>query len=238
MALKRKVRDFNLKVKEVTDEGEFSGYGSVFDVIDLYREVVARGAFSKSLEEWEEEGRLPPALWQHMSHEPVGPFTKMVEDQKGLYLEGRLLVRDVQRAREARALMQANAISGLSIGFDVVVDEWNKDTQLLTLKQVNLWEVSIVTFPANEAARAEQVKSFFRTLAEGLPPLSEFEAFLREAGFSKSQATHIASKGLGPLLREVESGTAAPVDVKSILSEVLQAKTTRKPIITLEDLLP
>lgn len=238
MALKRKVRDFTLQVKEVTDEGEFSGYGSVFDVIDLYREVVAPGAFTQTLKDWEEEKRYPPALWQHMSHEPVGPFTKMLEDKKGLYLEGRLLVRDVQRAREARALMQANAISGLSIGFDVVIDEWNKETQLLTLKQVNLWEVSIVTFPANEAARAEQVKSFFATLAHGLPSLSEFEGFLREAGFSKSQATHIASKGLGPLLREVESGTAEPVDVRSMISEVLQAKQTRKPIITLEDIYP
>lgn len=238
MALKRKVRDYNLRLKEVTDEGEFSGYGSVFDVVDLYKEVVARGAFKKSLEEWQAEDRLPPALWQHDSREPVGPFTKMLEDEKGLYVEGRLLVRDVQRAREARALMQAKAISGLSIGFDVVIDEWNKETQLLTLKQVNLWEVSIVTFPANEAARAEQVKSFFATLADGLPSLKEFEGFLREAGFSKSHATAIASKGLGPLLREVESGAAAPVDVKSLVSEVLAPATKRKPIIALEDFYP
>lgn len=231
MALKRKVRDFNLNLKEVTDEGEFSGYASVFDVIDYYREVVARGAFLTSLAKWAADDRLPPALWQHDSREPVGPFTLMREDQRGLYVEGKLLVKDVQRAREARALMAAKAIGGMSIGFDVVVEEWNKDTKLTTLRQIDLWEVSIVTFPANEAARIEQVKSYF---AQGLPTVREFEGFLREAGFSNSHAKAIASQGLGPLLREVDSGTADEFDVKSFLDEVFQGE--RKTVITLEDL--
>jgi HK97 family phage prohead protease len=236
-SLKRKTRDFELTLKEVSDEGEFSGYGSVYDVIDFYGEVVAPGAFANSLRTWADKGRLPPALWQHMSTEPVGPFTLMREDKKGLYVEGQLLVNDVQRAREARALMKAKAVSGMSIGFDVVVEEFNKETKLITLKEIDLWEVSIVTFPANEAAQIENVKAVMAEIRDSgkLPTLKSFEGFLREAGFSKSHATVIASRGLGPLLREVESGDVEPIDVTSILDEVGQAMRS-KPI-TIEDLL-
>lgn len=235
--MKRKTRDFNLQVKEISEDGEFSGYASVYDVIDAYREVVAPGAFANSLRSWAAKDRLPPALWQHDRREPVGPFRKMVEDQKGLYVEGQLLVDDVQRAREARALMKAKAVSGLSIGFDVVVEEWDSKTKLLTLKEIDLWEVSIVTFPANEAAQVEAVKSIMDDMRarSGLPSVRQFEGFLREAGFSNSQAKAIASRGLGPLLRDAEGGDGEPIDVKSILDEVMQAKSRK--IITVEDLL-
>lgn len=237
MALKRKNRDFSLELKEISEEGEFSGYASVYDVIDSYREIVAPGAFAGSLRKWAEKGRLPPALWQHDRREPVGPFTKMVEDAKGLYVEGRLLVDDVQRAREARALMQAKAVSGMSIGFDVLLEEWDSKTKLITLKEIDLWEVSIVTFPANEAAQVEQVKSLMDDMRGSgkLPSLKEFEGFLREAGFSNSQSKAIASRGLGPLLREVDSGDDEPIDVKSMLDEI--GKATARPIITIGDLL-
>jgi HK97 family phage prohead protease len=236
-SLKRKVRDFGLEVKDVSDRGEFSGYGSVYDVIDAYGEVVAPGAFASTLRSWAQKRRLPPALWQHNSREPVGPFTLMREDKKGLYVEGTLLIDDVQRAREARALMAAKAVSGMSIGFDVVVEEFNKETNLITLKEINLWEVSIVTFPANEAAQIESVKACMAEIRDSgrLPTLKSFEGFLREAGFSNSHAKAIASRGLGPLLREVESGGDEPIDVKSILDEVGQA--IRSKPITIEDLL-
>ena len=236
--LKRKTRDFSLDLKEVSEAGEFSGYGSVYDVIDFYGEVVAPGAFAGSLRKWAAKDRLPPVLWQHNSREPVGPFTLMREDSKGLYVEGQLLVGDVQRATEARALMKAKAVSGMSIGFDTIIEEFNKDTKLITLKEIDLWEVSIVTFPANEAAQIENVKAVMAEIRDSgkLPTLKSFEGFLREAGFSKSHATVIASRGLGPLLREVESGDDEPIDVKSILDEIGQA--SRKNVITIEDLLP
>ena len=221
MAAKRKTRDFGLEVKEVSDAGEFSGYASVYDVIDAYREVVAPGAFSNSLRKWGTKSRLPPVLWQHRSGEPVGPFTLMREDEKGLYVEGLLLVDEVQKAREARALMKAKAVTGMSIGFNVVVEEYNSKEKLLTLKEIDLWEVSIVTFPANEAAQIEAVKSFF---ASGLPNVREFEDFLREAGFSKSHATAIATHGLGRLLREAEGQGKGEIDAKSILDELSKSR--------------
>lgn len=200
--MKRKVRDFSLEIKEITEKGAFAGYGSVYDVIDFYNEKIAPGAFAESLRSWESKGRLPPVLWQHDWRSPVGPFTKMVEDTKGLYVEGKLLVDDVEKAAEARALMKANAISGLSVGIDVVVDEFDRDSGIITLKQCDLWEVSIVTFPANEAAQVEAVKSICG--AGKLPTVRDFEDFLREAGFSKSHAAAVATHGLGRLLREAE----------------------------------
>lgn len=226
--MKRKVRDFNLDVKEVSEDGEFSGYASVYDVIDAYREVVAPGAFANSLRKWNSKGRFPPALWQHRAGEPIGPFTLMREDNQGLYVEGKLLVDEVQRAREARALMKAKAIGGMSIGFNVVVEEYNSQEKLLTLKEIDLWEVSIVTFPANEAAQVEMIKSHF---AGGMPNVREFEDFLREAGFSKSHAAAIASHGLGRLLREAESQNKGGVDVKSIVQEVFTKPITLQEIM-------
>lgn len=217
MSMRQKRRDFNLDVKEVSDGGEFSGYASVYDVIDAYREIVAPGAFTNSLHKWSSKGRLPPVLWQHRAGEPVGPFTLMREDEKGLYVEGRLLVDEVQRAREARALMKSKAVSGMSIGFNVVNEEYDSKNRLLTLKEIDLWEVSIVTFPANEAAQIEMVKNHF---AGGMPNVRDFEDFLREAGFSKSHAAAIATHGLGRLLREAEGQNKGGIDAKSILEEL------------------
>ncbi len=197
MKLKRK--SFNFEVKETRTDGTFTGYASVFDVLDSWGDVVKPGAFANSLADWKSKNRLPPVLWQHRSAEPVGPFISMVEDGRGLLVEGQLLVDDVPRAREARALLAANAISGMSIGFETVRDEWDAKGRVRNLLEIRLWEVSLVTFPANDASRVENIKSALA--GGGLPTLPEFEEFLREAGFSKSQAAAIAGKGLAPLIR-------------------------------------
>lgn len=217
--MKRKVRNFTFDVKAVDEEGHFSGYGSVYNVIDAYREIVAPGAFAATLRKWAGRNRLPPALWQHRSAEPVGPFTKMVEDERGLYVEGQLLVKDVQRAREARALMQAKAVDGLSIGFNSVVEEWNSETKLLTLKEIDLWEVSIVTFPANADSLVTEVRSMFTD--GNVPSIKEIEEVLRDAGFSRSQAKAFVGHGYAGLLRDVESRSSDTTNTAdSLLSEL------------------
>lgn len=198
------------EVKSVDETGVFSGYGSVFGVVDSYRDVVQKGAFVQSLRRWQEKGRLPPVLWQHDRSQPIGVFTKMVEDERGLYVEGRLLADDVPQAKSALALLKAGALGGLSIGYREVAAEFDAETKTSRVQEVDLWEVSVVTFPANEAATVDSVKS---GLAEGrLPTLAEFEKFLREAGFSKSQATCVASHGLRVLLREAADVNDADFD--------------------------
>lgn len=184
MELKFLERPF--EVKGVDDDGVFEGLGSVFGNVDAYKEIVAPGAFAESLAQWKAVGRLPPVLWQHRSGEPVGPHLEMEERAIGLHVRGKLLVDDVQRAKEARALMRAKAVNGLSIGFVTREDSYDRVTGIRTLKKVDLWEVSIVTFPANPAAQISSVKSAI----DAIQTFAEAENFLREVGrLSKADAT-------------------------------------------------
>lgn len=215
--MKRKNREFPFEVKEISDKGEFSGYLSVNHVIDAYKEQVLPGAFERTLAKWSTRGRLPPILWQHRSAEPLGPYTKMQEDAKGLYVEGELLVKEIPRAAEARVLIIKKVVTGQSIGFDVIVDEYNKQTGILSLKEIDLWEGSIVTFPANEAAQVEAIKGL---LGDGkMPSLKEFEEVLRDVGFSRTQAKAIVGHGYATLLRDAEGEKT--IDATSIIDEVL-----------------
>ena len=194
-----KVKDLTFKTEAVNEDGFFSGYCNVFDVKDSYDEIVRKGAFEESLKAWNAQGKMPPVLWNHDRNQPLGVWTLLKEDEHGLYGEGRLLVNDVAKAKEIHALMRAGAIDGLSIGYRV--DKWAYDesAEVLELLEIDLREISIVTFPANEASRVETVKS---ALAKGsLPTLPEFEKALRDLGFSKTQATIVASHGLRKLLQ-------------------------------------
>lgn len=176
-----------LTVKTISDDGIFEGYGSVFNIEDSYKDVVVPGAFKKSLSKWEQKGMRPALLWQHDSRQPIGVYEEMKEDGHGLFVVGRLLKDEVQKAAEAHALLKAKAISGLSIGYCTIVDEYNRETGVNVLKEVDIWETSLVTFPANDAARVTEVKS--------ITTIREFEKFLRDAGFSRSEAKRIAGKG-------------------------------------------
>lgn len=228
--MKRKVRNFQFSVKAVDETGHFSGYGSVYNVIDAYRERVAPGAFAESLRKWQTRGRLPPVLWQHRSAEPVGPFTKMVEDEHGLYVEGHLLVSDVQRAREARALMQSKAVDGLSIGFNSIVEEWNKEEEVITLKEIDLWEVSIVTFPANQESLIMEVRGLFAD--SGAPSIKEIEEILRDAGFSRTQAKALVGHGYEGLLRDV-AGSKEGIGQEVLDELIAGVKASVQPIVPL-----
>ncbi|MGO1375110.1 HK97 family phage prohead protease [Psychrobacter sp.] len=213
--LKTKAIDFN--VKAIDDDGFFSGYCSVFDVEDSYGDVVKAGAYTDTIKAWTEKGKMPPILWQHNRSDVIGVWTKLVEDEKGLYGEGRLLVKDVAKAREAHALMKAGAIDGLSIGYRVQKWSYNEDDDVLELLAIDLKEVSVVTFPANDESLVDNIKS---KLEKGdLPTLPEFEKFLRDAGgFSKSQATAIAGHGLRSLTQgEPEDTKAADTDMSDAL---------------------
>lgn len=198
---KHVARPFALKASNDSD-GTFSGYGSVFDVVDWYGDVVVKGAFAKSLAAWAEKGKLPKMLWQHLSREPIGVWTKMQEDDKGLFVEGRILLEAGELERRAYAHLKAGSIDGLSIGYDLPEGGWEYDSKkgAFILKEIDLWEVSPVTFPANEDAQVETVKA----AVAGGP--KEFERFLREAGLSRSQAKGLMARGYEGLrdLREAE----------------------------------
>lgn len=199
-----KLRGIDLDVKAVNDDGTFSGYGSVFDIVDSYKEIVVPGAFTKSLSKLADTGRKLPILWQHRAGEPIGAWTYLKEDDRGLLCDGELWIGDSQYAKTAYRGMQSRAITGLSIGYRIVSSSFNEKTGIRILNEVDLVEVSIVTMPANDEARIESVKA---RIAHGeLPDLPAFEKILREAGFSKSLAAVIANHGLAHLLRDEAEG--------------------------------
>lgn len=177
-----KTLDFGFELRSIQEDGTFSGYGSVFGVKDSYDEIVAPGAFSDSLGNHKTAGTMPALLWQHRSGEPIGVYTAMTEDNIGLKVDGKLALK-TSRGAEAYELLQMKAISGLSIGFVPRDDSYDRVTGIRTLKKVDLWEVSLVTFPANDAARVQGVKSI-----EQLESLRDAEQYLRESGMSRTQA--------------------------------------------------
>ena len=196
----REVRSFALQIKATGDDGTVEGYGSVFGVRDNYDDVIAKGAFVQSLKDHKAAGTMPAMLWQHDADKPIGVWTEMVEDEKGLRIKGQLAMETV-KGKEAHALLKMGALNGLSIGF--MSKEWayDRDTEVRTLTAIDLWEVSLVTFPANEKARVTNVKS-----ADELQAPKDAEKVLRDAGFSKSDATAFVSRVMR--MGEVRSDSA------------------------------
>lgn len=201
----REVRSFALQIKAAGDDGTVEGYGSVFGVRDNYDDVIEKGAFIQSLKDHKAAGTMPAMLWQHDADKPIGVWTEMVEDEKGLRIKGQLAMETV-KGKEAHALLKMGALNGLSIGF--MSKEWayDRDTEVRTLTAIDLWEVSLVTFPANEKARVTNVKS-----ADELQAPKDAEKVLRDAGFSKSDATAFVSRvmRMGEVRRDSVDSTVA-----------------------------
>lgn len=212
-ATKTRTLDRPFEVKEVSADGKFVGHGSIFGELDSYRDVVMPGAFKKSLAaDFKSKNRQVPMLWQHDSYNPIGIYPVIYEDATGLYLEGACNM-EVQQGRECHALMKQGALTGLSIGYTTVLSEWDEKALTRKLIEVNLWEVSPVTFPAGDSARA-QVK----TLAE-VGTLSELEDYLRDAyGASRKEATALAAR-----LKAVTASLGDPADEADAAS-VLRTK--------------
>jgi HK97 family phage prohead protease len=192
MSIHRTYIERPFEVKSVKADGTIEGYASVFGEIDSYRDVVVPGAFTKSLQQrYRDKGRKGvPMLDQHDSRLPVGlwPIESVQEDSRGLHVVGQLNMR-VQKAVENHALAEQGALSGLSIGYTTELDEWDDAGQIRILREVDLWEISMVTFPAGDSARISSVKSI-----SGLDTLSDCEGLLRDAGFSKSETAAFVSR--------------------------------------------
>lgn len=180
----REVRSFAMQIKATGEDGMIEGYGSVFGVADSYDDVIARGAFAASLKSHKAAGTMPAMLWQHEADEPIGVWTEMSEDAKGLKVRGQLCL-DTSCGKEAYALLKMGALNGLSIGF--ISRQWIYDTEtdIRTLTEVDLWEVSLVTFPANESARVIGVKA---SDVAGITSIRQAEQALRDAGISADTA--------------------------------------------------
>jgi HK97 family phage prohead protease len=145
-----------LDLKRADPDGTFSGYASLFNTEDMGRDIVLPGTFRDSLAQRGPAG--VKLLYQHNPAEPIGVWESLKEDARGLYARGRLMLA-VARAREVLALMRAGALDGLSIGFRAVTGKRDPATGIRRLASIDLWEISIVTFPLLPEARVAQVKS-------------------------------------------------------------------------------
>ena len=196
LPLRRETKFAACDLKSIDADGTFEGYASVFGAEDMAHDVVLPGAFKASLSQRGAQG--VKLLFQHDPAEPIGVWLELAEDGKGLYARGRLMP-EVVRAREVLSLMRAGALDGLSIGFRAVKGAREARSGIRRLKEIDLWEISIVTFPMLQEARVQTVKS--GPFAGRLPTEREFERWLtRDAGLTRAEARAITRSGLKSLM--------------------------------------
>lgn len=196
-------------------KGTFEGYGSIFNNKDLGNDVVVQGAFAKSLRRTGAKG--VKMLYQHKSDMPIGVFESIKEDENGLKVKGRLAL-GTQAGKEAYELMKMGALDGLSIGFRVAPkgQEYNSRSKRRYIKEVELMEISLVTFPMNPKARVRSVKGDELSIRE-------WEGGLRDAfSLSRSEAK-VAAKAVHKAFNQRE----AEVSNESNAVEALSSLTNK-----------
>lgn len=210
--------DFEIKFASGAKDGTFSGYGAVFGNIDAYGDVIEKGAFKGTLREWEGKGKWPPMLLMHGGGFfggtaddmlPIGKWSSMEENSKGLKVEGELYAMSTERGQYIYEGLKAGTLDGLSIGYEVkeFVAGTKPGEPRRKLTAIELWELSVVTFPANDKARVGNVKS--------IKTIRDFEDFLRDVGgFSHAAAKAIAARGFK---------SSEPRDEDGAMSDLLRA---------------
>ena len=199
------------EVKAAGDDGQFEGYASVFNNVDLGDDVIAPGAFTKV--KTTRNGRLKLALFHDLTR-LVGS-AEYTQDDHGLYVKGRMNLK-VSYARDAYELMREETLDSMSIGFNVLEADWEERAgrQIRVIRQAELWEASIVPFGMNPEAQVTSVKSDIRM----------FESALRERmGLSQKEAAAVASLGFPAIHRDGEDVATATVDELKKLSQSFQS---------------
>ena len=206
------------KAKDAGGEMEFctfKGYASTFGNKDHCDDVIDKGAFLKSIGK-----KTPLLLLQHDARDvPIGTITMIKEDEKGLYIEAEMSMADYRVSGKIAPQMRAGTFNKMSIGYRTVVSEMNDKTGIRTLKELDLIEISLVTFPANEKASVTGVKSEFGINdVENVQTRSEFEELLKSTGaFSRKACTYLASK-----FQEITQSDSGVDDRKKQQSESAQ----------------
>jgi len=177
----------------LSPDGAIEGYASLFGEVDQARDMVMPGAFAQTLKQ---RGlRKIPMLFQHDPSEPVGVWLEIAEDWRGLRARGRL-IPDVMRAKELLALIKAGAVDGLSIGYRTVRGQIDPKSRVRKLYQVDLWEISIVTFPLLNGARVSAVKQTPKLSPQRATAEAEWRAMLRgeDIGMPRAPRAPLASR--------------------------------------------
>lgn len=199
----RTTSPFKFEAK-LAESGIFEGYASTFGgKPDMYGDIIAKGAFIRSLNEHDRAGTRPALLWAHEPSEPIGVFNSIKEDSKGLKVVGKLTL-GTRRGREAYELLADGAVTGLSIGYFPAKNGVKYHADHRELVDVDLLEISLVAVPANSNARITEVRSFTDP--------REVESILRANGFSKSQARSFMAQGFKGLSNSDDVEAAADLE--------------------------
>lgn len=227
-ALRRENRVFKLaKLQKRGEEkneaglrvGRFSGYLAVFSNRDSYNTVLMPGCFTKTLQEKDRY----PLLADHDACRVIGSFMAR-EDAHGLFIDAELLL-DVRDAYEKWVLLQADAINGLSVGFESVKDEWDTDANLLRFLEVRLWEGSVVTFPANPLATVEVLRAMGNEARALAAPLSELATRLEKGVEVMGRAAEGDVSARGQMLHLLEQ---AAEEIEALREKLERAAASSK----------
>ena len=156
----REYKAFKFELESTDESGEFSGYAAVFGNRDSGDDIIEKGAFSNTIRE--DFDRIKILALHNDCWLPVGKPIELREDEKGLYIRGK--ISDTSMGRDIQTLMKDGVLNELSIGYDAVVFDYDSDAGVRHLKEIRLWEVSIVTWAMNDQAKIDEVKS----LVEGI----------------------------------------------------------------------
>lgn len=182
-----------IEIKSLDEGGSFEGYASVFGVQDSDGDVIVKGAFTNTIKAFQQRGKMPKMLWQHNPSQIIGKYSEVQEDDNGLWVKGSLIL-DVQQGREAYALMKAGELDAMSVGFNIVNAGGDGSMRGRVIEEVDLWEISLVTWGANPEALVTNVKR-----------KRDFEALLRDAGLSRKQSLAFVAGGYNAALGQSDS---------------------------------
>lgn len=205
-----------LEVKmEDAETGAIEGYGSVYGVEDKGGDIVAANAFKASID----SGRMPKMLWQHDPSVPIGVWDEVSEDQRGLVVKGRLNL-DTTAGRDALGNLRMKSVDGLSIGYRTIDSDFDSKSGIRTIKEAELWEVSVVTFPMNELAGVHSVKSLDEIDEMSI---ADIERLMREAWDApRSEAKRVINR-LSTIIREREADELKAAQAEAELQRLIKA---------------
>lgn len=218
-SLPMKTRSFDLDF-EIREDGEgegiFEGHAAIFDKENSHGEIVQRGSFKDTLKSRGTKG--VKMLFSHDRAMPIGKWTELREDSKGLFVRGQLLMQ-LDKAKEAFLLMREGILDGLSIGFRVLEDTFDREKEVLLLNKIDLREISLVLMPSAEDALVSKVRD---ASPEDITTKLELEKALRNAGFSRSTSQYIVAGWSPPARRNAEGGDEELVRTLRRMTETLK----------------
>lgn len=220
-----------LEVKGL-NKREFDGHGSVFKNIDLGGDIVLPGAFKRSLAQHKSNGSLPAMFWMHDPGKVPGKWLDMHEDEKGLSVKG--VLAPTPLGDEVHTLLKMEAVSGMSIGYRTVDQDYDADGNRL-IKEAELWEVSVVSLPMNPLAQVVHVKSQLSERGEYVPSIREFESILRDVGCAQSVAKRIIAKVYD---HEEKPEVTRDVDTENSVEKAAEALATTLWLESIRSKLP